>query len=218
MTTTVVTSAGDLHVALAAALRFADERDGWPQLNAVYIEADEDRLTVTATDRRVLGQASISAAGSLPGGALLACEHAKLLAGYLGGEKSADLVHLTPVTSHIKRPRLRIEHPEGNFALEVPNQVAEAPRPAWIDYRPILAKFEGLVGVDCVSSMLLQPEIIAPVASLRKVYDLPARWTFLGPLEPVRVEIGKAFTAVLMPAKPSRTTETHFGAPAGEQA
>lgn len=45
------------------------------------------------------------------------------------------------------------------------------------------------VGTDSVSSMLLAPEIVAPVAALAEVYEtLPARWTFIGPLEPVREE------------------------------
>jgi hypothetical protein len=218
MTDMVTTSAGDLSRALRAALLFADDADGWPTLSAVYVETSAGRLTATATNRYVLGRAFVSATGDLPHGVLLDADDASLIATYLADVNKADLVTLRLLESHITGERVRVEHGERGFAIEAFDMSDRSSQTPWVDYPRVLARFEETAAQPApgdVPAILLQPSVVAPVAALADVYaEEPARWTFLGELEPVRVELGKAFTAVLMPAKPSDQTRSYWPQPA----
>lgn len=189
-----VTAAGDLATALRAALAFADDpEDGVPGLGAVFLETDEGTLTVTATDRRRLGQARVTTSGSLPHAALIPAPRAAWLADALDELLVSDPVILTIIVSHLSPPRLRVQHPQ--LAVEL------AVEETWIDYRKIFAAMDAEPGTVLSSPILLQPAVLSPLAVLADLYSLPTRWTFFGPLKPVRVEVGGAMVAAFMPTR-----------------
>lgn len=195
MTTTV--DVNDLRRALRATLPFADLA-GYPGLCGVYLEAAHNNLVLTASDRYVAGHARILASGGALQNILISRRDVKLLRRALDKAIPGDGV------AHLQRiPDL---HGEDLLEIAVTDLTVRVRTIKTYPgtYSGLLKIFRSVdekpAGLD--TPIRVDPDRLRPFAKAQKALRAgEPRWTFHGPTNPIRVEIGRTFVGLIMPQK-----------------
>lgn len=195
-TGTVTITTGCLAAALGSTISFAHPSTDLPSLHGVQVRASLGHFTATASDRYVIGRARRDADGALPRKYLLHLANAERLRNAITSymelrESSADPVTITaPGDSS-----LRFQF--GDIAMTLTE-------PEYGDNLPDLdAVLDALPETGSVSEPVgLAPRVLEPLVKAAE-YDQfeTMRWTFDGPLKPVRVDLGSWFLAAVMPVR-----------------
>lgn len=192
MTATTV-SVADLRQALRAIVPFTDPT-GFEVMECVHLEAAHNNLVATASDRYVLGHIRMLAAGDPLPITLLPRRDAKHIRHALSDMPADEVASVR-----------RIRKLDGPDFLEVATKsrvirvrvLGEGVKPP--DLRHPFSKID-LLPPDLTAPVNLPPELVRPFAKAAKALGLAdARWTFYGPKQPVRVEIGRTFVGLVMP-------------------
>lgn len=189
-------STGCLAAALGSTIPFAYPDVDLPGLHGVQIYASFGAFTATASDRYVIGHATRDATGELPRTYLLHYDSAVRLRDAIESymslrESGADLVAITaPGDSS-----LRFEFGNVVLTFTEPEYGAKLP-----DLRDVLDKLPESGGVR--EPIGLAPRVLSPLMKAAEWDQFePLRWTFNGPLKPIRVELGRWFLAAVMPVR-----------------
>jgi hypothetical protein len=196
--TSAMIAAADLAVYLRIVRRFTDADDYSP-LRCIRLEAAGGKLTITGSNRFVLGHARITAAGELPP-TIVDRDWVHVITHAL------DALPDTPAVVQLRRvsallpdapPALEITPGVGPFLLTVPTVRATFPK---LDLL-FDSHREKPQGLD--EPIGLAPALVRPFAkACADLADLghTAAWHFAGVKNPVRLQVGNTFTGLVMPA------------------
>lgn len=205
------TSVSDLIRALTATVRFTD-RDSYPGLACVRIEAGSGTLVATGSNRYVAAHGRIKATGELPA-TFVPAEHISTVLGALNGVRDRDRItgNRTLVEVAVVDGAMRITADGATLTVPARRDVV------WPD--AVDAAFAS--GATRDNSALDGPITLDPKwlhqihAVTDNVLEEPAVLSFGGPRGMIRVEVGDWFVAMVMPMRSLPSSKpVPFGVPA----
>lgn len=175
--------AAALRRAIGNVLPFTGDDDTLPVLTSVLLEADNQVLTATATDRYAVGRNTVTCGhGSLPA-TLLRRRDAKALRRHLKGIKGVVTVTRSDgavtATAH------------QDYSLTVP--VLDATFP------DLDALFDSWHDERSTDGVGLSPRLLARFAKVQVDWDSPMRLWLYGAKKALHIRIGDEFAGMLMP-------------------